>query len=139
MHWTWAFWHFLSKNGRQKYSASVPWDPFMHMRIKLEEWNNIHPVYQFLKFLSDCRFNFKAYAKNVREKTTKSWHKFDIYQSTVAPNCFKSHTNSWCLDFFQIKNVFLISDMKSILSDKISFSPGNLSEYSPGNFDIVTK
>ena len=27
--------------------------------------------------------------------------KFNNYQSTVAPNCFKSHTNSWCFDFFQ--------------------------------------
>ena len=28
---------------------------------------------------------------------------FDIYQSRVAPNWFKSHTNSWCPHFFQIK------------------------------------
>ena len=27
--------------------------------------------------------------------------KFNNYQSTVAPNCLKSHTNSWCFDFFQ--------------------------------------
>ena len=27
--------------------------------------------------------------------------KFDIYQDTVAPNCFKSHTNFWCPDFVQ--------------------------------------
>ena len=27
----------------------------------------------------------------------------DIYQSGVAPNWLKSHTNSWCPDFFQIK------------------------------------
>ena len=25
----------------------------------------------------------------------------DIYQSTIAPNCFKSHTNYWCPDFIQ--------------------------------------
>ena len=55
--------------------------------------------------------------KNVRKKTTKcslktaedlldtDGHlpKFDIYQSTVAQNCFKSHKNSWCSDFFQKK------------------------------------
>ena len=29
--------------------------------------------------------------------------KFDIYQVTVAPNCFKSHTNSWYPDFFPEK------------------------------------
>ena len=28
--------------------------------------------------------------------------KFDIYQGVVAPNCFRSHTNS-CPDFFQEK------------------------------------
>ena len=26
--------------------------------------------------------------------------KFDIYRVRVAPNCFKSHTNFWCPDFF---------------------------------------
>ena len=36
--------------------------------------------------------------------------KFDIYQSTVAPNCFKNHANSWCPDFLQ-KNV--LSDVRS--------------------------
>ena len=35
--------------------------------------------------------------------------KFDIYQGKVAPNCFKSLTNSWC-HFFQ-KNV--LSDVRS--------------------------
>ena len=29
--------------------------------------------------------------------------KFDIYQGKVAPNCFKSYTNSWFPDFFQKK------------------------------------
>ena len=36
--------------------------------------------------------------------------KFDIYQNTLAPNCFKSHTNSRCPDFFQ--KMFL-SDARS--------------------------
>ena len=36
--------------------------------------------------------------------------KFDIYQGTLAPNCFKNHTNSRCPDFFQ-KNV--LSDVRS--------------------------
>ena len=36
--------------------------------------------------------------------------KFDIYQSTLAFNCFKSHTYSWCPDRFQ-KRVF--SDARS--------------------------
>ena len=26
---------------------------------------------------------------------------FDIYQSTIAPNCFKSHANYGCPDFIQ--------------------------------------
>ena len=34
-------------------------------------WNNRHPVYQFLKYILGCRFTFKAYVENVREKTTK--------------------------------------------------------------------
>ena len=51
-----------------------------------------------------CRFSFEAYTKNVREKASKCslkttdcvlmemWlPKFDIYQGTVALNCFKSH------------------------------------------------
>ena len=36
--------------------------------------------------------------------------KFDIYQSTVAQNCFKSHTNSRRPDFFQNK---FLSDVQS--------------------------
>ena len=34
---------------------------------------------------------------------------FDLYRDTVAPNRFKSHTNSYCSDFFQKK--------KRVLSD----------------------
>ena len=34
-------------------------------------WNNRQLVYQLLKFILGCRFTFKAYAKNVREKTAK--------------------------------------------------------------------
>ena len=36
--------------------------------------------------------------------------KFDIYQTTLAPNCFKSHTNSRCPDFFQKR---FLSDVRS--------------------------
>ena len=58
------------------------------------------------KFILSCRFNFEAYAKNVKEKSTKGCletteilldadlPKFDIYQGTVSPNCFKSPKNS---------------------------------------------
>ena len=54
------------------------------------------------KFMLSCRFNFEAYAKNVREKATKGClettevllnadlPKFDIYQGIVSPNCFKT-------------------------------------------------
>ena len=34
--------------------------------------------------------------------------KFDIYQGTVAPNCFKNHTNSRCPDFFSRKKKKII-------------------------------
>ena len=40
---------------------------------------------------------------------------FDIYQGKVAPNSFKSFTNSWCPDFFQkillawTRGIYLIS------------------------------
>ena len=60
------------------------------------------------KFMLGCRLSFEAYAKIVREKATKCSLKTtealldadehlltsDIYQGTVAPNCFKNHTNS---------------------------------------------
>ena len=41
---------------------------------------------------------------------------FDNYQGTVAPNCFKSHANSRCPDFFQEK-VCLVSCLKFTLYD----------------------
>ena len=72
-----------------------------------------------------------TYAKNVKEKETKCSLKttevplnadghvltttFDIYQGTIAPNCFKSHTNSWCFDFCQ-KKFCLMCDLKFYLS-----------------------
>ena len=34
MYGIWSFWHFLSKTGRQKYSAWVSGTHFMHMRVK---------------------------------------------------------------------------------------------------------
>ena len=50
------------------------------------------------------------------------FHKSDIYQSTVAPNCFESNINSWCPDFFQ-KPFCLVSGMKLTLSDVKSLLP----------------
>ena len=62
-----------------------------------------------IKFMLGCGFIFEAYAKNIRETATKCslkntefpldsdgyvLCKFDIYQGTMAPNCFKRHTNS---------------------------------------------
>ena len=57
-----------------------------------------------------CYDLFEAFAKNVRKEATKCslettevlldahgyrcFSKFDIYQSSAAPNCFKSHTDS---------------------------------------------
>ena len=35
---------------------------------------------------------------------------FDLYWRTVAPNFFKSHTNSWCSDFFKKK---VLPDVRS--------------------------
>ena len=49
------------------------------------------------------KFSFEGYAKNVREKPTKCSLKTthvlldaggDIYEGTIVPNCFNSHTNS---------------------------------------------
>ena len=53
--------------------------------------------------------------------------KLDNYQCTVAPNCFKNHTNSWCHDFIQKKKFCLISGLKFTLSDVTLFLPNNLS------------
>ena len=50
--------------------------------------------------------------------------KFDIYQRALASNFFKSHTNSWCPNFFQKK---VSSDFRSeIHLDLTSFLPDNL-------------
>ena len=47
---------------------------------------------------------------------------FDICQGTVAPNCFKSHTNTRCPDLFQKKKFCLMSGLNFTLSDVTSFS-----------------
>ena len=52
--------------------------------------------------------------------------KFDIYQGTVAPNCFKGHTNSSRPDFFQQKKFCLVFRLKLTLSDVTLFLPENL-------------
>ena len=45
--------------------------------------------------------------------------KFDISQGTVAPNCFKSHTNSLYFNFFQ-KQFRLMFDLKFTLCNIVS-------------------
>ena len=50
-------------------------------------------------------------------------HKFDIYQGGVAPNCFKSHTDPWCPNFFNKKEVLsgVLSEIKKeVLSGFLS-------------------
>ena len=47
-------------------------------------------------------------------------HKFDIYQSAVAPNCFKSHTDPWCPNFFNIKKVVLSGVLSGIKKEVLS-------------------
>ena len=54
--------------------------------------------------------------------------KFDIYQSTVASNCFKSHVKSRYSDFFQTK---LLSNVRSEIQlvRVTSVLPDNLSAH----------
>ena len=63
-------------------------------------------------------------------------HKFEIYQGTVAPKSFKSHTNSWCPDIAPLpptlkkKKKILVNLMpgwKFNLSEVASFQSDNLS------------
>ena len=90
-----------------------------------------------------CRFSFNAYAKNVREQATKCslkttgsigcwWtctylnfldlRKFDIYQVTVAPNCFKRQTNSWCPTFFKKQNLSYAWSKNHLVRGNIVFA-----------------
>ena len=104
------------------------WDNFSsenilcHSLYSTKNWktrrvNNRHPVNGILKFILGHRFIFKAYVKNVREKTTKcslktdevlldAVPKFDIYQSTVAPNCFKSHATPCTMEVWTSKKIY---------------------------------
>ena len=52
---------------------------------------------------------------------------FNIYQGTVALNCFQSHRNSWCPDLFQKKSFVWCPVRNSSLSDITPFLPDNLS------------
>ena len=52
--------------------------------------------------------------------------KFDTYQGTVAPSCFKSHLNSRCPGFFQ-KKVYLVSGLKFTSCDITSVLAESLS------------
>ena len=66
------------------------------------------------------RFSFEAYGKTYKRRQLSAlWKlqrfywilmdmclpKFNIYQRTAAPNCFKSYINSRCPEFFQKKVV----------------------------------
>ena len=53
--------------------------------------------------------------------------KFNIYESPVAPKCFKTHKNSWCHDFFQRK-ICLMPGLKFTFPDVTSFLPENKTE-----------
>lgn len=64
-------------------------------------------------FMYGCKFNFGECVRNAREKATKC---------ATSPNCFNSHTKSWCLDFFK-KNVFPDVRSEIHLSDITSFLP----------------
>ena len=123
-----TFYISLHSTKNLKENIKHPWVFKSEITDQFTNFTKFTKVYQFLKFILAFRFTFNAYAKNVREKTTKcslktaevlldalsmSWPKFDIYQSTVAPNWFKSHTNSWYHDFFQNK-FGLMSDLKNI-------------------------
>ena len=73
----WAFWHFLSKNGRQKYSAWVPRDPFYaYEGYKCPQgyWNVLH-YFDFEYFV------FQIFSRNFcsifhTQVLIKYWYKF---------------------------------------------------------------
>ena len=85
-------------------------------------------------------FSFEAYVKNLKRQLNAPvklprfyWMlmdmflpKFAIYQGMVALNCFMSHINSWCPDFFQ-KKVLSDAGVKLTLSDMTSFLSDNMS------------
>ena len=52
--------------------------------------------------------------------------KFNIYKGRVVPNCFRSHANSWCPDYFEKKKNCLMPGLKSTFFDVILFLPENL-------------
>ena len=63
---------------------------------------------------------------------------FDNHQGLVAPNCFKSHANSRCPDFFQ-KTASLVSSLKFTLCDVTSILPENISWLKKFIFRLVRK
>ena len=101
-------------------------------------WRKCHS-FVMKKFMLGCSFSFEAFVKYVGEKATKCSlkatevllnadghvHTIEIFQGTVTPNCFKSHTCSWCPDFFQ-KRFCLMSGLKIFLSNITPFLPDNL-------------
>ena len=68
-----------------------------------------------------CRFSFKAYAKNARQKATKWLLKTINIVFSVEGHAL-THTLALCS-----KKFFLMSGMKFTLSDVISFLADNLS------------
>ena len=84
-------------------------------------------------FFIPIYFSFSALLRWLSEKVTKGClettevlldadlPKFEIYQGTVSPNCFKSPKNSWCPDFCSKKRLCLMSGLKFTLSNVTSF------------------
>ena len=79
-----------------------------------------------------CKFSFKTYAKNVRERATKCSLKTtevlldaDGYQGAVALDCFRATQTLDVLFLFQKK--ILMFGVKFTLSDVTSFLPDDLS------------
>ena len=77
-----------------------------------------------------CSFSFKTYANNVLEKAVNcSLRTPEVlmdadghnYQGTVAPNCFKSYTNSWRPNLFQ-KKFCLMSSASIVDLEQVTVS-----------------
>ena len=135
--WQLLLWkHFMSlhstKNVMKILNINHSW------LFKLGEWNNRHPIYQFSNFILGCRFTFKAYAKNVREETSKCSLKtaevlLDADEHVLTYVSYLSKCSSSklfkepqkLLNYFNKKNC-LMSNLKFTLSNVTSFLPYNL-------------
>ena len=106
--------------------------------FKLGEWNNRHPIYQFSNFILGRRFTFKAYAKIVREETSKCSLKTaevlldaDEHVLTYVSYLSKYSSSKLFKEPQKILNSFkkkicLMSNLKFTLSDVTSFLLDNL-------------